>query len=88
MKRLLLLLVLTVFVPMTKAEVKYTSPTCPGMHVSILNGINNNGVMVGAYYTDADPLFHPLMISKKGKCTALAQNTIRSWPKSLGLLPP
>jgi uncharacterized membrane protein len=76
MKRLSVFLVLYVLASLTHSQVKYTTPTCPGMHVSILNGISNNGVMVGGYYTDNDPLFHPFVINKKSKCVPLGQNTV------------
>ena len=78
MKRFCLLaLILLVFVSVTSAQVKFTTPTCPGIHVSQLNAISNNGVMVGSYYTDTDPQQHPLLISKS-KCIPIGQQTILS----------
>lgn len=76
MKRLFVFLTLFIFVSLTNAEVKITTPTCPGMHVSTLNAVSNNGVMVGSYFTDTDPMFHPLLITKKGKCMPIGQGTI------------
>lgn len=71
----LLSLILLVFISVANAQVKYTTPECAGLHVDQLIGISNNGVIVGSYYTDTDPLSHPLLISK-GKCIPIGQNTI------------
>jgi uncharacterized membrane protein len=75
-KRLVAFLIAFSFVSLTNAEVKITIPTCPGMQVSTLNAISNKGVMVGSYFTDSDPTFHPLLITKKGKCLPIGQGTI------------
>lgn len=76
MKRLLLFtVVLLLAIAPAAAQFKYTEIACPGMHVVILLGISNNGVMAGAYNTDADPVWHALII-KNGKCIPVAPATL------------
>lgn len=80
MKRLLVFsTLLLVFVGAASAQFVYTNVTCPDstMKVAIIMGINDLGTMVGAYYTDADPTWHALVI-KKGKCSAVAPNLLGS----------
>jgi hypothetical protein len=65
------------------AQYKYTTVECPGMHVQFVAGINNSGVMVGAYSTDADPGWHALLI-QRGRCIPLGAGTVLQSQQSLG----
>ena len=76
MKRLLpFFLVVLVLLATASAQYKYTTPNCPGMYVTNLFSINNNGTITGSYYTDSDPLWHPMVI-KGGRCIALLPESI------------
>ena len=75
MKRAILLAaVLLVFVTFGYAKYTLTSIDYPGANLTHLYGINNNGVMVGAYRLPGDAN-HAMMI-KKGKFIPLAPGTI------------
>jgi uncharacterized membrane protein len=79
MKRLALLLaIVSLLVAAGTAQIHYKTVECsnaPDFHVVFVLSINNNGAMVGAYYSDTDPNWHALLI-KEGKCAPLAPETV------------
>jgi uncharacterized membrane protein len=79
MKRLALLLaIVSLLVAAGMAQIQYTTVGCSNasnLHVVFVLSINNNGAMVGAYYSDSDPNWHAVLI-KNGNCTPLAPETV------------
>ena len=84
MKRIyFILVILLALLTAASAQYKYTTIECPGMHVQFIAGINNSGVMVGAYSTDADPGWHALLI-QHATCFPLGPGTVLQTQQSLG----
>ena len=85
MKRFYLLFVaLLALLAAASAQHKFTTVECPGMHVLYIDAIDGNGTtLLAGYNTDADPVWHTLII-KHGKCTPLAPNTLLGTKFSIG----